>query len=128
MSSLTLFVLQLAFLAVLWVFIFAIVYALRTDLFGPTMRRIEQAQRARQTDTDGTPVVPAGPRSGEATKLVVTAGPKEGLEIPLNDQEQFTIGALLRVESGDPRRLHLHSPRALDAVERPVDGPRPRLH
>lgn len=92
MSSLTLFVLQLAFLAVLWAFIFAIVYALRTDLFGPTMRRVEQAQKARGTDTGPTPTPAPSPASGEATKLVVTAGPKEGLEIPLNDQEQFTIG------------------------------------
>lgn len=94
MSSLTLFVLQLAFLAVLWAFIFAIVYALRTDLFGPTMRRVEQAvQRARAAEngSDSQPA-PASESSGEATLLVVTSGPKEGLEIPLNNQEQFTIG------------------------------------
>ena len=55
MSPLTLFVLQLGFLAILWAFIFAIVYALRTDLFGPTMRRIEQAaaQRARNGEEIG---------------------------------------------------------------------------
>ncbi|RIJ43503.1 FHA domain-containing protein, partial [Clavibacter lycopersici] len=34
MTELTLLVLRLAFLAVLWLFIFGIVYALRSDLFG----------------------------------------------------------------------------------------------
>ena len=92
MSPLTLFVLQLGFLAILWAFIFAIVYALRTDLFGPTMRRIEQAaaQRARNGDSasDSTPKAP----SGDAKTLVVTSGPKAGLEVPLEGEDQFTIG------------------------------------
>ncbi|MDR9396515.1 FHA domain-containing protein [Pontimonas sp.] len=93
MSQLTLFVLQLAFLGLLWAFIFAIVYALRTDLFGPPMRRNEPTspQRVRQEaqpDTQPTPTTP----SGVATSLVVTSGPKEGLEIPLDKEEQFTIG------------------------------------
>ena len=95
MSELTLFVLQLAFLAVLWAFIFSIVYALRTDLFGPSIRRVEQGgarPRTEQGDTDSAEAPPSGPPSGVATLLVVTSGPKEGLEIPLDKQEQFTIG------------------------------------
>ena len=40
MSELTLLVLQLGFLLLLWVFIFAIVYALRSDLFGPMTARL----------------------------------------------------------------------------------------
>jgi pSer/pThr/pTyr-binding forkhead associated (FHA) protein len=95
-SPLTLFVLQLAFLGVLWAFIFAIVYALRTDLFGPTMRRVEQAvQRPRNSDTPTSAgQAPRDTRepSGVATTLVVTSGPKEGLEISLEGEEQFTIG------------------------------------
>lgn len=97
MSPLTLFVLQLGFLAVLWAFIFVIVYALRTDLFGPTMRRVEQtAQRARNSESGETPSAPAAANStelsGVATTLLVTSGPKEGLEVSLDGQEQFTIG------------------------------------
>lgn len=95
MSPLTLFVLQLGFLAILWAFIFAIVYALRTDLFGPTMRRIEQAaaQRARNGDSasDSTSAAPKVP-SGDAKTLVVTSGPKTGLEVSLEGEDQFTIG------------------------------------
>ena len=95
MSPLTLFVLQLGFLAILWAFIFAIVYALRTDLFGPTMRRIEQAaaQRARngEANASSSPQAPKAP-SGDARLLVVTSGPKAGLEVSLEGEDQFTIG------------------------------------
>jgi hypothetical protein len=94
MSELTLFLLQVAFLGLLWAFIFAIVYALRTDLFGPPRRRVE--------DDRQTPVVspsPAAPvsakrdqPSGIASRVVVTGGPKEGLDVELSPEEQFTIG------------------------------------
>lgn len=100
MSELTLFLLRLAFLGLLWAFIFAIVYALRTDLFGPPRRR---------NDDDAKPVeraatAPSAPSSittspgGIATRIVITSGPKEGLEIELLPEEQFTIG-----RSGDSR-------------------------
>ena len=94
MSELTLFVLQLAFLGLLWAFIFAIVYALRTDLFGPPMRRGDQSSssRSRGEDAGESASTPAGPPSGIASRLVVTSGPKEGLEVPLDHEEQFTIG------------------------------------
>lgn len=93
MSELTLFVLQLGFLGLLWAFIFAIVYALRTDLFGPPMRRNDQnSPKPRQDSEPDTAPTPVGPPSGIASKLVVTSGPKEGLEVPLDKEEQFTIG------------------------------------
>jgi hypothetical protein len=41
MSELTLLVLQLGFLLLLWVFIFAIVYSLRSDLFGQRVRKLQ---------------------------------------------------------------------------------------
>jgi pSer/pThr/pTyr-binding forkhead associated (FHA) protein len=110
MSELTLLILRLAFLAVLWAFVFAIVYALRSDLFG---------QKARPMPTDATgdtfPSAPASPApapapqsspspaprtptppvassgNGPAKRLVITSGPKEGLEIEL-PREQLTIG------------------------------------
>jgi hypothetical protein len=43
MSELTLLILQLAFLALLWVFIFIVVYAMRSDLFGQRVRRLKDA-------------------------------------------------------------------------------------
>lgn len=40
MSDLTLMILRIGFLLVLWAFIFAIVYALRSDLFGAPVRKL----------------------------------------------------------------------------------------
>ena len=95
MSELTLFLLQLAFLGLLWAFIFAIVYALRTDLFGPARRRLED----EPTSSSPIPAAAKNPLSpspstpsGVASTLLVTSGPKEGTEIELEPDEQFTIG------------------------------------
>ncbi|WP_053351408.1 FHA domain-containing protein FhaB/FipA [Leucobacter musarum] len=40
-SELTLLILRIGFLLLLWIFIFAIVYALRSDLFGAPVRRMK---------------------------------------------------------------------------------------
>ena len=47
MSELTLLVLRVAFLLLLWVFVFAVVYALRSDLFGGRVRRVPEGARRR---------------------------------------------------------------------------------
>lgn len=95
MSELTLFLLQLAFLGLLWAFIFAIVYALRTDLFGPPRYRSDDEPKVTsKSSADPSPSmsrVPSAP-SGLARTLTVTAGPKEGVELELLPEEQFTIG------------------------------------
>jgi hypothetical protein len=115
MSALTLLILRLAFLAVLWVFVFAVVYALRSDLFGQRLRRqgsdasvspfaatavaglgpAVPASAALTEAMDVKPSPPARPstsaRPDVATRLVITSGPKEGLEIEL-PSEQLAIG------------------------------------
>jgi hypothetical protein len=116
MSALTLLTLRLVFLAVMWVFVFAVVYALRTDLFGQRFRRqgadvaspfagaavappvVVASSPDALTEAIGTPR--AGPRAPlepavtprvVARRLVITSGPKEGLEIDL-PSEQLAIG------------------------------------
>ncbi|HMH58869.1 MAG TPA: FHA domain-containing protein [Galbitalea sp.] len=105
MSELTLLILRLAFLAILWLFIFAVVYALRSDLFGQRVRRqgAEVASPFAGAAVVSPPLVPAAelptepvakPRSTSrpvAKRLVITSGPKEGLEIEL-PSEQLAIG------------------------------------
>jgi hypothetical protein len=115
MSELTLLILRLAFLAVLWVFVFAVVYALRSDLFGQRVRRqgsdvvgpfAAAAVAAPSTPSpavgladlpteavDLRPSTAARSASGPviASRLVITSGPKEGLEIEL-PSEQLAIG------------------------------------
>lgn len=103
MSELTLVLLRIAFLAVLWGFVFAIVYALRSDLFGQRVRRLPTASpvAASATYPPAAAAITSTPRPAAvrpepagslgARRLVITSGAKEGLEIDL-PEEQLTIG------------------------------------
>ena len=101
MSELTLLLLKLGFLLLLWAFVFAIVYALRSDLFGERARRLPEQKAAVPAAAAAgsaprppapTPASPApAATSGTASRLVITSGSKEGLELPLNNQP-LTIG------------------------------------
>jgi Inner membrane component of T3SS, cytoplasmic domain len=125
-SDLTLLLLRLAFLTLLWLFVFGIVYALRTDLFGQRVRRLptDAAQQpaaaapapqmspfqpapgmpapARQSAPISS--LPDGPNTSRpghegpvkattstARRIVITGGPRSGLEIALQP-EPLTIG------------------------------------
>jgi len=115
MSELTLLVLQLGFLLLLWVFIFAIVYSLRSDLFGQRVRKLQPdaaaavpvaaspfpsspvASASPSAATAAHPSAPASGPGGEtastenATRLVITSGQKSGAEFPLG-RDEITIG------------------------------------
>lgn len=118
MSELTLLLLRFGFLLILWAFVFAVVYALRTDLFGQRARRLPAdvasgqpfvasavappmaspapaAAWSASSATDATEAFSVQSSSqsaaGVATRLVITSGPKEGLELSL-PQEPLTIG------------------------------------
>lgn len=114
MSELTLLLLRVGFLILMWALVFAIVYALRSDLFGQKVRRMPtSAQPSPVVAPTPTPVAAAAPtrdlspatRSGlggvaggngsddgePARRLVITSGSKEGIELEL-DGDQLTIG------------------------------------
>lgn len=108
MSELTLLVLQLGFLLLLWVFVFAIVYALRSDLFGQRVRKLQpEAAAAGAAPATAPPAGPGAPTaavdrpappgdgadatSENATRLVITSGAKAGAEFPLG-RDEITIG------------------------------------
>ena len=65
-SELTLLVLRLAFLAALWIFVFSVIYSLRSDLFGTRSSAYKQAmEKSRQqvfasADNDSAPA-PSAP-------------------------------------------------------------------
>ena len=114
-GELTLLVLRLLFLAVMWIFVFSIIYSMRSDLFGSKSRDYQQAlEQSRQQTFGGasasaaqdapapTPApVPAAARSRPAPasapspqhqapspafrKLVITSGPKRGTELELGE-------------------------------------------
>jgi hypothetical protein len=115
MSALTLLLLRFGFLFILWAFVFAVVYALRTDLFGQRVRRLPPDVAAgqpfvasavappfvpspapayghgRAPVSDATEAFSVQSSTGLATRLVITSGPKEGLELTL-PKEPLTIG------------------------------------
>lgn len=114
-SQLTLLLFRLGFLLVLWLFVFVVIYTLRSDLFGQRARRMPAGsapaslaaptspspQAASSTaPTVLTPIsTPLGrasvPKenatSSTASRLVIVSGSKEGLELPLSS-EPLTIG------------------------------------
>ncbi|MFT4307432.1 MAG: FHA domain-containing protein [Microbacterium sp.] len=116
MSELTLLLLQIGFLLLLWFFVFAVVYALRADVFGVRARKLPETASPAPTASPAAataPVAsavsapPAASSSRAAAKaravkgakattetahrIVITSGPKAGLEIPLGT-EPITIG------------------------------------
>ena len=111
MSQLTLLLLQIGFLILLWAFVFAVVYSLRADLFGVKVRKLpDPAPAAAPTAATAdvtAPVAPvarpaasasaarvSGPQKATrdaASRIVITSGPKAGLELPLTG-EPLTIG------------------------------------
>ena len=108
MSELTLLLLQIGFLIMLWFFVFAVVYSLRADLFGVKVRKLPEPARTTTPQTSSpsaetvavlpaTPAAaprPRGPEkatAGTVSRIVITSGPKAGLELPL-EGEPLTIG------------------------------------
>lgn len=116
MSELTLLILRIGFLLLLWFFIFAIVYALRSDLFGAPVRRLKgenggpQVMKPQPTqpapaaaptgqappgpDPAITPsggTLPSAGSTGAARTLVITSGVASGTSITL-DEDLVTIG------------------------------------
>jgi|SRR5690554_3048974 pSer/pThr/pTyr-binding forkhead associated (FHA) protein len=99
MSELTLLLLKFGFLLLLWAFVFAVVYALRSDLFGDRARRMPESRAPVAATADAAPrpvasVPPNAPpaaTSSTAGRLVITSGAKEGLELSLGN-EPLTIG------------------------------------
>ena len=103
MSELTLLLLRIGFLVLLWAFVFAVVYSLRSDLFGVKVRRMPDPQAAAvpaaamAAAPAKAPAAAAPPAKGgkattsTVTRIIITSGPKSGLELPLGT-EALTIG------------------------------------
>lgn len=83
-SELTLLVLRLAFLAALWIFVFSVIYSLRSDLFGTRSSAYKQAmEKSRQqvfasADSGSSPApAPAAP-----VRSPVSNDATEGIQRP----------------------------------------------
>ncbi|WP_430591840.1 FHA domain-containing protein FhaB/FipA [Humidisolicoccus flavus] len=83
MSELTLLVLRLGFLGLLWVFIFIIVYALRSDLFGTSITKVsapstKNANRPEPAMSEPRPT----PRASSDAPTTVTQRAKPSASVP----------------------------------------------
>jgi pSer/pThr/pTyr-binding forkhead associated (FHA) protein len=88
MSELTLLVLQLAFLLLLWGFVFFVIYSLRSDLFGQRARRMVAAAPAPLDVAPASPPAPVTEPVARADPHATAATPRR-LVLP---DEQLTIG------------------------------------
>lgn len=87
MSELTLFLIRIAFLAILWIFVLSAISVIRSDMFGA---RVPEAARGQ-----GAPRPPKQPkpskRRGSPTHVAVTQGSSAGATAAL-DQAPILIG------------------------------------
>lgn len=89
MSELAILLIRLGVLALLWLFVFAAVRAIRLDVFGP---RVPKATRAAAPAPRPAPKAQPKPQKGKLPRhLVVTAGALAGQSLDLDDAP-VTIG------------------------------------
>jgi hypothetical protein len=103
-STLTLLVLRIGFLLLLWLFVFAVVYALRSDLFGQRARKLQDA-------SPSTPAPPprAAPGAAPTPSPVPAAGGAVGAsDNPLAGLARSTTGAV--ATAARPARSHQRPP------------------
>jgi len=92
MSELVLLLLRIGFLILLWFFVFGVVYSLRADLFGVRVRKMPADGAAAAPAPQAARPAPSPSAGGRVpTRLVITSGPKTGLEVPLGT-EPMSIG------------------------------------
>jgi len=87
MSELTLFLIRVAFLAILWIFVLSAISVIRSDMFGA---RVPEAVRGSAPVPQGRrgrskPAKPAKARRGAPTHLIVVEGDNPGTRAELAD-------------------------------------------
>ena len=95
MSELTLFLIRIAYLAILWIFVLSAISVIRSDMFGA---RVDSAgglsraeQKAAQKASQKQGKKPAKPPRGTPSKVVVVDGPSSGASAAL-DGDPVLIG------------------------------------
>ena len=126
MSELTLFLIRLAYLAILWIFVLSAISVIRSDMFGA---RVPEAARADGGRRPKAPKAAKPPpkRRGSPTHVLVVEGANAG------ERAELDAGAdpdRPRHRRRDParRRLRLHPARPDRRLRRPVVRRGPRLH
>jgi pSer/pThr/pTyr-binding forkhead associated (FHA) protein len=87
MSELTLFLIRLAYLAILWIFVLSAISVIRSDMFGA---RVPEAARGATGKAPRPPKAPSR-RRGSPTHVLVTEGSNSGERVDLQ-QAPILIG------------------------------------
>lgn len=91
MSELTYLVLRIGFLIILWLMVFSVIFAIRSDLFGPKVRTMPQPQPTPDTQRSNPPAPIVSDQPATAGSLHILEGPLAGTQISLGD-DPITIG------------------------------------
>jgi len=98
LSELTLFLIRIAYLAILWIFVLSAISVIRSDMFGA---RVPEAARGARAGKAPKPPKQPSRRRGAPTHVAVTAGSNVGARAEL-DQAPILIGrgsdAAIRLE------------------------------
>ena len=89
MSELTLFLIRVAYLAILWIFVLSAISVIRSDMFGARVPEAARGAEARK-ERRGTQKAPPK-RRGSPTHVIVTEGSNVGERAEL-DQAPILIG------------------------------------
>ena len=89
MSELTLFLIRVAYLAILWIFVLSAISVIRSDMFGARVPEAARGAEARKAKKGSRKPPPK--RRGSPTHVVVTEGSNAGQRAEL-DQAPILIG------------------------------------
>ena len=89
MSELTLFLIRVAYLAILWIFVLSAISVIRSDMFGARVPEAARGAEARKEKRGGRKPPPK--RRGSPTHVVVTEGSNVGERAEL-DHAPILIG------------------------------------
>ena len=126
MSELTLFLIRLAYLAILWIFVLSAISVIRSDMFGARVPEAARGGRGGRKTKAAKAAKPPAKRRGSPTHVLVVEGANAG------ERADLDAGAdpdRPRHRRRDParRRLRLHPARPDRRVRRPVVRRGPRL-
>ncbi|MGB0100836.1 MAG: FHA domain-containing protein [Nocardioides sp.] len=91
MSELTLFLIRIAYLAILWIFVLSAISVIRSDMFGARAPEAARGARAGKAPKQPKPPKPPSKRRGAPTHVYVSAGSSAGARAEL-DQAPILIG------------------------------------
>jgi len=86
-QELTLMLIRFAYLAVLWIFVLAVISVVRSDMFGARVDSAPAPSRRdqRSAEKQAKKARPTKPPRGTPTRVVIMDGPSAGQSVPLDD-------------------------------------------